>query len=73
MLDMIKVEHTDGKVILSKEDFDRIVADVDSLIETLEVLSDKDLMDQIKESEKEASEGKLKEIKSAKDIDALFA
>lgn len=73
MMDMIKVEQKDGKVVLTKEDFDKMVADVDSLIETLEVLSDKGLMEQIKESEKDIRMGRAKEIHSSKDIDALFA
>lgn len=72
MMDMIKVEQKDGKVVLNKEDFDKMVADVDSLIETLEVLSDKGLMEQIKESEKDIRMGRAKEIRSSKDIDALF-
>ncbi len=49
-----------------------IIADVDNLIETIEILSDKELIEQIKESERNIKEGKVKEIKSKKDIDALF-
>lgn len=63
MLDLIKVEQIDNKVVMPKEDFERIMADMDSLIETVEILSDSDLMEQIKESEKEVREGKVKEIK----------
>ncbi|SNQ62846.1 hypothetical protein [Candidatus Methanoperedens nitratireducens] len=72
MLDLIKVEEVDNKVIIPKEDFEKIIADVDSLIETAEILSDKELIQQIKESERDIKEGKVKEIKSKKDIDALF-
>ncbi len=72
MLDLIKVEEVDNKVIIPKEDFEKIIADVDSLIETVEILSDKKLIEQIKESERNIKEGKVKEIKSKKDIDALF-
>lgn len=72
MLDLIKVEEVDNKVIIPKEDFEKIIADVDSLIETVEILSDKELIQQIKESERDIKEGKVKEIKSKKDIDALF-
>ena len=72
MLDLIKVEEVDNKVIIPKEDFEKIIADVDSLIETVEILSDKELIEQIKESERDIKEGKIKEIKSKKDIDALF-
>ncbi len=72
MLSMIKVEEVDNKVMLQKEDFEKIVSEVDDLIETLEVLSDKELMEQIRESEKQIKEGKVKEIRSKSDIDALF-
>lgn len=72
MLDLIKVEEVDNKVIIPKEDFEKIIADVDSLIETVEILSDKELIEQIKGSERDIKEGKVKEIKSKKDIDALF-
>ncbi len=72
MLDLIKVEEIDNKVIIPKEDFEKIIADVDSLIETIEILSDKELIVQIKESERNIKEGKVKELKSKKDIDALF-
>ncbi len=72
MLDLIKVEEVDNKVIIPKEDFEKIIADVDSLIETVEILSDKELIEQIKESERNIKEGKVKEIKSKKDIDVLF-
>ncbi len=72
MLELIKVEQIDNKVVMPKDDFERIIADVDSLIETVEILSDSDLMKQIKESEEEIREGKVKEIKTKKDIESLF-
>lgn len=72
MLSMIKVEEVDNKVMLQKEDFEKILADIQSLIETVEILSDKELMDQIKESEKQAKEGKVKEIRSKDDLNSLF-
>jgi len=72
MLDLIRVEEVDNKVIIPKEDFEKIIADVDSLIETIEILSDKELIEQIKESERNIKEGKVKEIKSKKDIYQLM-
>ena len=53
-------------------DLSDIIANVNSLIETIEILTDKKLIEQIKESERNIKEGKTKEIKSKKDIDALF-
>ena len=35
MLDLIKVEEIDNKVIIPKEDFEKIIADVESLMETV--------------------------------------
>ena len=55
---------------MPKEDFEKIIADVESLMETVEILSDKDLIEQLKESEKNIKDGKVKKIKSKKDIDA---
>ncbi|MCZ7402869.1 MAG: hypothetical protein O8C61_11670 [Candidatus Methanoperedens sp.] len=72
MLDLIKVEQFDNKVIIQKDDFEKIIADVESLMETVEILSDHELIEQLKESEKNIKEGKVKKIKSKKDIDALF-
>jgi len=73
MLDLIKVEQLDNKVIILKDDFEKIIADVESLMETVEILSDNELIEQLKESEKKIKEGKVKKIKSKKDIDALFS
>jgi PHD/YefM family antitoxin component YafN of YafNO toxin-antitoxin module len=73
MLDLIKVEQFDNKVIMHKEDFEKIIADVESLMETVEILSDKDLIEQLKESEKNIKDGKVKKIKSKKDIEVLFS
>lgn len=64
MLDIINVEQFDNKVIMPKEDFEKIIADVESLMETVEILSDKDLIEQLKESEKNIKDGKVKKIKS---------
>ncbi len=58
--------------MIPKDDFEKMIADMDSLIETVEILSDSDLMEQIRQSEKEVREGKVKEIKSKKDIEDLF-
>jgi PHD/YefM family antitoxin component YafN of YafNO toxin-antitoxin module len=40
----------------------------ESYIETLEILNDEDLMSQIRESEKNIKEGKIREINSVEDI-----
>jgi hypothetical protein len=40
-------QHADEKCILSKRYFDELVANVESLAETLEILADRNLFDQI--------------------------
>ena len=72
MLDLIRARETKGEVIMSKEDFEKIIAEVDSLIETLEIMSDGELMKQIEEGERNIREGKVKEIKSRKDLERLL-
>jgi PHD/YefM family antitoxin component YafN of YafNO toxin-antitoxin module len=72
MLDLIRAREEKGEVIMSKEDFEKIMAEVDSLIETLEIMSDRDLMKQIEEGEKDIREGRVKEIKSRKDLERLL-
>jgi len=72
MLDLIRARETKGEVIMSKEDFEKIIAEVDSLIETLEIMSDGELMKQIEEGERNIGEGKVKKIKSRKDLERLL-
>ncbi len=57
---------------MSKEDFEACMTEVDSLIETVEILSDEDLMTQLSESEKDLEEGRVHEIKSSEDLKWLF-
>lgn len=53
--------------MLRKEDFEDLIGEMESLMETIEILSDKGLMKQIKESENDIKEGKVFEIKSEDD------
>jgi len=50
----------------------RLKNEFDGIIETIEIMSDKKLMRQIRRSEKEARAGKVKEIKTKKDIQKMF-
>jgi hypothetical protein len=58
--------------VLRKEDFEDLIGEMESLIETIEILSDEDLMKQINESENDIREGKVFEIKSEDDLCNLF-
>jgi PHD/YefM family antitoxin component YafN of YafNO toxin-antitoxin module len=61
-----------GEVVMNKEDFEGLMSEVESLIETVEILSDESLMKQISESEKDLKEGRIREIKSTDDLRRLF-
>ena len=72
MIDIIKVKEEKGEVVMTKVDFEELISDVESLIETVEILSDDNLMKQIRESEKDHKEGRIREIKSTDDLRGLF-
>ena len=72
MIDIIKLKEEKGEVVMTKEDFEGLISDVESLIETVEILSDDNLMKQIRESEKDLKEGQIREIKSTDDLRGLF-
>ena len=72
MMDIIKLREEKGEVVMSKEDFEGLISEVESLIETIEILSDEDLIRQIKGSERDIKEGKVHEIKSTDDLRRLF-
>ena len=72
MIDIIKLKEANGEVVMSKEDFEGLISEVESLIETVEILSDKKLMMQLRESEKDIKEGAIRELKTADDVRGLF-
>jgi len=72
MIDIIKLKEEKGEVVMSKEDFEGLISEVESLIETVEILSDENLMKQISASEKDIKEGKVRDIKSTEDLRRLF-
>jgi PHD/YefM family antitoxin component YafN of YafNO toxin-antitoxin module len=72
MIDLIKVKEEKGEVVMSKEDFEELIREMESLIETVEILSDENLMKQIRESEGDIRERRVHEIKSMDDLRRLF-
>ena len=72
MIEVIKLKEEKGEVVISKEDFEGLISEVESLIETVEILSDENLMKQIRESERDIKAGKVSEIKSTDDLRRLF-
>ena len=72
MIEVIKLKEEKGEVVISKEDFEGLISEVESLIETVEILSDENLMKQISESERDIKAGKISEIKSTDDLRRLF-
>ena len=72
MIEVIKLKEEKGEVVISKEDFEGLISEVESLIETVEILSDENLMKQIRESERDIKAAKVSEIKSTADLRRLF-
>ncbi|CAD6494310.1 MAG: hypothetical protein EMLJLAPB_00761 [Candidatus Argoarchaeum ethanivorans] len=72
MVNVVRIKEVEENVVLRKADFENLIGVVESLTETLEILSDKNLMKQIKESEKDIEEGKTFEIKTEDDLNNLF-
>jgi len=72
MIDIVKLKEEKGEVVISKEDFEGLISEVESLIETVEILSDENLMKQMRGSEKDLKEGKVREITSTDDLRRLF-
>lgn len=72
MAGVVRIKEVKGNVVLRKEDFEDLISEMESLMETIEILSNKGLMKQIKESENDIREGKVFEIKSEDDLCNLF-
>jgi len=72
MVSVVRIKEAGEDVVLRKEDFESLIGDMESLIETIEILSDENLMEQIRESEKDIREGNIFEIKSEEDLNSLF-
>ncbi|CAD7775925.1 hypothetical protein AIOGIFDO_01863 [Candidatus Methanoperedenaceae archaeon GB37] len=72
MVSVVRIKEVKGNIVLRKEDFESLIGEMESLMETIEILSDKDLMEQIKESEKDIREGNTFVIKSEEDLNNLF-
>ena len=72
MVNVVRIKEVDENVVLRKADFEDLIGVVESLMETIEILSDKNLMKQIGESEKDIEEGKIFEIKTEDDLNNLF-
>lgn len=72
MLETVKVQEMNGRVTMQKEDFENLLADMESLIETVEIMSDKEMMANIKKGEEDIKAGRVKAIKTDKELKALL-
>ena len=72
MINIVKLKEEKGEVTMNTADFEGFIGEVESLIETVEILSDKNLMTQIRGSEKDIKEGLVHEIKTTDDLRRLF-
>jgi len=68
----MRIKEVEQDVVLRKEDFESLIGGMESLTETIEILSDQGLMEQIRESEKDIGKGNIFEIKSEEDLNNLF-
>jgi len=72
MVSIVRIKEVEHDVVLRKEDFESLIGEMESLTETIEILSDICLMEQIRESEKDIGKGNIFEIKSEEDLSNLF-
>ncbi len=68
----MRIKEVEQDVVLRKEDFESLIGEMESLTETIEILSDRGLVEQIRESEKDIGKGNIFEIKSEEELNNLF-
>ncbi len=64
-----------GKILIPQKAFRNMVKlneEFDSLIETIEIMNDKELMKGIQRSERDLKAGRVKELKNINDLDKVF-
>lgn len=64
-----------GNIMIPQKAFRSIVKlneEFDSIIETIEIMNDKELMKGIERSERDLKAGRVREIKNINDIDSMF-
>ena len=72
MVSVMRIKEVEHDVVLRKEDFESLIGEMESLTETIEILSDRGLMEQIRGSEKDIGKGNIFEIVSEEDLNNLF-
>jgi len=72
MISIMGIKEVEHNVVLRKEDFESLIGEMESLTETIEILSDRGLMEQIRGSEKDIGKGNIFEIESEEDLNNLF-
>ena len=68
----MRIKEVEHDVVVRKEDFESLIGEMESLTETIEILSDRGLMEQIRGSEKDIGKGNIFEIESEEDLNNLF-
>ena len=72
MFEMLKVEVNDDKVILDREEFEDFMENLELTMETLEILADRDMMEQIAEGEEDIRNGRVYSVKNRKELEKLL-
>lgn len=68
MIEILRTKEVDGKIIMEKEDFEKLLLEMEALIETLEILSDRELMGQVEDSATDISKGRVEEANSIDEL-----
>ena len=71
----MKSSDNGSKIIISPETFNAMVKlrdEFDSIIETIEIMNDKELMEGIKRSEEDVKAGRTHELKNVDDLEKIW-
>ncbi|MFQ6071146.1 MAG: hypothetical protein ACE5KT_00380 [Methanosarcinales archaeon] len=75
-MEQINIKNLDVSSELISEvfkDIFRLREELDCILETLEILSDKDLMESLKRADEDIKFGRVQELKSVDDLDEIWS
>lgn len=59
MVKIVRMKEVKGNIVMGKEDFEVLVGEIESLAETLEIMSNENLLRQVKEGEEDINAGRV--------------
>lgn len=69
---LLQAKEEDNKVIIDKDKFEGFLSEIESVIETLEIVSDTELVSQIEKSLEDFRKGRVVRIKDKEDFNKIF-